>query len=73
MQDKCSSPDGSSPRVVYQGVVLQTVKAMIDVTNGGQVLMDAATMHEISRSQERLLAEFSTKDRVKLLRAPSER
>lgn len=65
MQDKCSSPDGSSPQVVYQGVVLETVKAMIDVTNGGQVLMDSATMHEISRSQEQLLAEFSTKDSLR--------
>ena len=60
---ECSLRDGSSPLVVYQGIVLQTVKVISNLTRGGQILMDTATTNEIARAREPLLAELSVKAR----------
>ena len=52
--------------MVYQGIVLQTVKVISNMTKGGQILMDAATSNEIARAREELLAEFSVKASVQM-------
>ncbi|KAK9861409.1 hypothetical protein WJX84_009398 [Apatococcus fuscideae] len=48
----------SSPKVEYSGTICQVVKAISNVTHGGQTLMDTATMTQLERSREKILSEF---------------
>ncbi len=58
LQVKSGSTAGSNCE--YSGLVSQAVKAISNVTNGGQVLMDTATMTELARFREAIFNEFGT-------------
>ena len=58
MQGKARISASSSPKVEYSGTICQVVKAISNVTHGGQTLMDTATMTQLERSREKILSEF---------------
>ncbi|KAK9862873.1 hypothetical protein WJX84_003462 [Apatococcus fuscideae] len=57
-----SAAEISSPRNQYIGEVSQAVKALSNVTHGGQVLLDSATLLGLGRAREGILKEFSSPD-----------
>ena len=65
MQARQSSAGGSSPLMTYQGIVLQSVRAITEVANGGQVLMDMTTANDIARLKEQILSDCGLKPRLR--------
>ena len=59
VQVKSNSAPSGGLSGEYCGLVSQAVKAISNVTNGGQVLMDLSTMTGLAREREAIHNEFA--------------